>query len=194
MLLSHTCANEFQISNLHERFQIRDPCVKKIDEGREKRTANTLRGTLHLRMATLTRFANERRRHPLKAPCLHLSQIGTSIVKKLKERALSLPGKLPAPSILRDFALRFGSGRPLPLINASFDGYLWTLPVFVRVRRQKYWSLTRSGLRNRRPYTWPRTAAISSNVLCLSWSSTLKFSSSQCAISRSRELSCIKYQ
>ncbi len=97
-----------------------------------------------------------------------LSQIGISIVKKLKERALSLPGKLPAPSILANFALRFGSGSPLPLINASFDGYLWTLPVFVRLRRQKYWSLTTSGLTNRLD-TWRRTAAISSNVLCMSW-------------------------
>ena len=31
------------------------------------------------------------------------SQIGTSIVKKQKERALSLPGKLPAPYNSRDF-------------------------------------------------------------------------------------------
>ncbi len=53
-----------------------------------------------------------------KAPCLHLSQKGTSIVKKQKERALSLPGKLPAPYKSRDFALRFGSGSPLPLIIA----------------------------------------------------------------------------
>ena len=55
------------------------------------------------------------RSSPLKAPCLHLSQKGNSIVKKLKERALSLPWKLPAPSILANFALRFGSGSPLPL-------------------------------------------------------------------------------
>ena len=103
-----------------------------------KRTANTLRGTLLLRMAISRTLAKDRDRHPLKAPCLHLSQIGTSIVKKQKERALSLPGKLPAPYKSRDFALRFGSGSPLPLIIASFDGYLWTLPVFVRVRRQKY--------------------------------------------------------
>jgi hypothetical protein len=51
-------------------------------------------------MATLDTLAKQRRRHPLKAPCLHLSQKGNSIVKKQKERALSLPGKLPAPSIL----------------------------------------------------------------------------------------------
>jgi hypothetical protein len=46
-----------------------------------------------------------------KAPCLHpktprevtrgvFRKKDTSIVKKLKERALSLPGKLPAPTIL----------------------------------------------------------------------------------------------
>ena len=118
---------------------------------------------------------------------------GTSIVKKLKERAFSLPGKLPAPSILANFVLRFGSGSPLPLIIASFDGYLWTL-AFVRVRRQKYWSLTRSGLTNRRPCTWPRTTAISSNVLCMSCFSTLKVFSPHCANRSSRELPCIKYQ
>src|SRR2546425_4110233 len=80
--------------------------------------ANTLRGTLLLRWRSPGTLAKDRDRHPLKAPCLHLSQIGTSIVKKLKERALSLPGKLPAPSILAIFALRFGSGSPLPLIIA----------------------------------------------------------------------------
>jgi len=69
-------------------------------------------------MATLDTLAKQRRRHLLKAPCLHLSQKGNSIVKKQKERALSLPGKLPAPSILANFALRFGSGSPLPLIIA----------------------------------------------------------------------------
>ncbi len=38
--------------------------------------------------------------------------------KNKRSGALSLPGKLPAPSILANFALRFGSGSPLPLINA----------------------------------------------------------------------------
>src|SRR6266851_4500380 len=79
-----------------------------------KRTANTLRGTLLLRMATLDTLAKQRRRHPLKAPCLHLSQIGTSIVKKLKERALSLPGKLPAPSILREFCFEIWERESAP--------------------------------------------------------------------------------
>src|SRR5436190_3742366 len=79
-----------------------------------KRTANTLRGTLLLRMAISLTLAKDRDRHPLKAPCLHLSQIGTSIVKKLKERALSLPGKLPAPSILANFALNFWERESAP--------------------------------------------------------------------------------
>ena len=39
-----------------------------------KRTANTLRGTLLLRMATLGTLAKQRRCHPLKAPCLHLAK------------------------------------------------------------------------------------------------------------------------
>src|SRR5256885_13628176 len=86
-----------------------------------KCTANTLRGTLLLKMAISRTLAKDRDRHPLKAPCLHLSQIGTSIVKKLKERALSLQGKLPAPSSLANFALRFGSGSPLPRINARSE-------------------------------------------------------------------------
>ena len=91
-------------------------------------------------MATLDTLATQQRRHPLKAPCLHLSQyqwhrlqsvvpntlrssqtkacatsqIGTSIVKKLKERALSLPGKLPAPSILREFCFEIWERESAP--------------------------------------------------------------------------------
>jgi hypothetical protein len=50
----------------------------------------------------------------LKAPCLHLSQKGTSIVKKLKERALSFPGKLPAPSILLKFCFEIREREAAP--------------------------------------------------------------------------------
>ena len=39
----------------------------------------------------------------LKAPAFISRKIGTSIVKKQKERALSLPGKLPAPYNPREF-------------------------------------------------------------------------------------------
>jgi hypothetical protein len=41
-LLSHAGKINFEISNL--RFEI--ACAKKVDEGREKRSTNTLRGTL----------------------------------------------------------------------------------------------------------------------------------------------------
>jgi hypothetical protein len=54
-------------------------------------------------MATLDTLANSNGVVIQKALCLHLSQIDTSIVKKQKERALSLPGKLPAPYNSRDF-------------------------------------------------------------------------------------------
>ena len=91
-----------------------------------------------------------------------------------------------------EFALRFGSGSPLPRINAaSCAGYR---TFAFRVSRRKYWSLTRSGPTNRRLCTWRRSAAISSNVLCLSCPSSLKFSSSWCASHLSRELACINYQ
>ena len=65
-------------------------------------------------MAISRTLAKDRDRHPLKAPCLHLSQIGTSIVKKQKERALSLPGKLPAPSILREFCFEIWERESAP--------------------------------------------------------------------------------
>jgi hypothetical protein len=48
-------------------MQDRDSAIfmlQKTDEGREKRTANTLRGTLLLRMATPDTLAKQRRRHP----------------------------------------------------------------------------------------------------------------------------------
>jgi hypothetical protein len=54
----------------------------------------------------------EARNHRLKSVLLRKK--GISIVKKRIERALSLPGKLPAPFKSRDFVLRFGSGSPLP--------------------------------------------------------------------------------
>src|SRR6267143_5991941 len=89
---------------------------------------DTLRGTLLLRMATLETLQSERRCHPEGSlpssfqthadPNRVSSQKGTSIVKKQKERALGLPGKLPAPNNSRDFYWRFGSGSPLPRINA----------------------------------------------------------------------------
>lgn len=95
-------------------MQIKIRYAKKLDEGREIIAANTLRGTLLLRMAISRTLAKDRDRHPLKAPCLHLSQKGTSIIKKLKERAFSLPGKLPAPSILFEFAFEIWERESAP--------------------------------------------------------------------------------
>jgi hypothetical protein len=46
------------------------------------------------------------------------TQIGTSIVKKRKERAFSLPGKLPAPYKSREFFFEIWEREPLPLIIA----------------------------------------------------------------------------
>ena len=102
----------------------------------ERTTPRTsFRGTLLLTMATLGQLAKQQRRHPRrscdrvrarsqtagKAPCLHLSQVGTSIVKKLNERALSLPGKLPAPSISRDFCLEIRERESAPAeLNPGF--------------------------------------------------------------------------
>ena len=115
-------------------------------------------------------------------PAFILAKGFTSIVKKLKERALNFPGKLPAPSILVNLLLRFGSGSPLPLINAWYDADLWAFPG--RVYRQKYRSLTRSGLTNRRRRTWRRrtlrrSAARASYVRIVSYSSSSKSSSHQ---------------
>src|SRR5438105_10956692 len=110
-------------------------------KAKSKRTANTLRGTLLLRMAISRTLAKDRDRHPLKAPCLHLSQIGTSIVKKLKERALSLQGKLPAPSILREFCFEIWEREAAPadyclIRRLSMDASCPSLPPKILVRNE----------------------------------------------------------
>ena len=136
-------------------------CVKKLMKAERNVAADTLRGTLLPRMATLGTLAKQRRCHPegsLPSPMIPpgivsggiSSQKGISIVKKRMERALGLPGKLPAPFNSRDFVLRFGSGSPLPRINAWSDGYLWTGSFPVRVCRRKYWQVTNSNRNTRR--------------------------------------------
>jgi hypothetical protein len=92
-------------------------------------------------MAISRTLAKDRDRHPLKAPCLHLSQIGTSIVKKLKERALSLPGKLPAPSILREFCFEIWERESAPadyclIRRLSMDASCPSLPPKILVRNE----------------------------------------------------------
>ena len=64
----------------HMQMKIR--YAKKTDEGSENNVANTLRDTLLLRMAISRTLAKHRDRHPVEGSCLHLSQKGTSIVKK----------------------------------------------------------------------------------------------------------------
>ena len=86
--------------------------LKRMKAERNK-AANTLRGTLLPEMANSRTLAKHRVHHLSKAPCLHPAK-SISIVKKLKERALSYSGKLPAPSILLNL-FEIGSGRPLPL-------------------------------------------------------------------------------
>jgi hypothetical protein len=90
-------------------------CVTKLMKAERDTAANTLRGTLLLRTAISRTLAKHRDHHPLKAPCLHLAIQILRLSKNVKERASSLPGKLPAPNNSRDFSLRFGSGSPLPL-------------------------------------------------------------------------------
>jgi hypothetical protein len=51
---------------------------------------DTLRGTLLLRMATLETLAKQRRRHPLKAPCLHLISPRELAARALAKKVLRL--------------------------------------------------------------------------------------------------------
>ena len=71
----------------------------ETDEGREKRSREHTSRHTSPEMANSRTLAKHRVHHLSKAPCLHPAK-SISIVKKLKERALSFPGKLPAPSIL----------------------------------------------------------------------------------------------
>jgi len=134
-----------------------------------------------------------------KAPCLHpktprerspgvFSQIGTSIVKKQKERALSLPGKPPAPYNSRDFSLRFGSGSPLPRINAWCNGYLWML---VRVCHQINWLVNPDWHSDTR-HAWRPWAAVWSCVLYVSSSLTLECFLHSAQFTWSRNPLCIR--
>ena len=76
--------------------------------------ASTLRGTLLLRMATLETLATR------KASSSVEGSLPSSLAKryfdcqKTKERAFSLPGKLPAPSILREFCFEIWERESAP--------------------------------------------------------------------------------
>ena len=135
--------------------------------------ANTLRGTLLLRMANSRTLAKDRVHHPRRLPAFISRKKSTSIIKKLKRAGFKLPREAARSFKSLGFALRFGSGRPLPLINAWYSDYLSAC--LVRVYRRNYWSLTRSGRTNRRLHTWRHPAAVSSNVRYVSCSSTSEF-------------------
>jgi hypothetical protein len=64
-------------------------------------------GTLLLRMANSRTLQKHRVHHPLKAPCLHLAK---SLVKKLKERALTSQGSCPLLQFSNFLLLRLGAG------------------------------------------------------------------------------------
>ena len=78
-------------------------CGKKQDEGREKQCREHTSRHTSPEDGDARRFANERRCHPIEGSLPSSPQIGISIIKKQKERAFSLPGKLPAPYNSRDF-------------------------------------------------------------------------------------------
>ena len=78
-------------------------------------------------------LAKHRDRHPVEGSCLHLSQKGTSIVKKQRSGPLASQGSCPLLTILAIFFVGIGSGSPLPLITACYTDDLST-PV-VRVFR-----------------------------------------------------------
>lgn len=46
--------------------------------------------------------------------------------QKTKGAGFKPPREAARSLQVSDFALRFGSGSPLPLINALYNGYLWT--------------------------------------------------------------------
>jgi hypothetical protein len=63
----------------------------KKDEGSEKRVANIVRDTLLLTMATPNTLAKQRRRHPLKARCLHLTKKVLQLSKNSKRADFKFP-------------------------------------------------------------------------------------------------------
>src|SRR5438309_1249186 len=65
-------------------------------------------------MAISRTLAKDRDRHPLKAPCLHLSQIGTSIVKKQKERGFKPPREAARSFNSREFCFEIWERESAP--------------------------------------------------------------------------------
>jgi len=149
-------------------MQIKIRYAKKQMKAARTMSANTLRDTLLPRMA----ISWDSRKAPRSSSGWRLlpSSLakGTSIVKKQKERAFSLPGKLPAPNNPREFFVGIGSGSPLPLTKTYLADDL--TPVrgtsLVRLYRQNW--RTRSGVTHTSPNIW-RSASCrwAANWLCV---------------------------
>src|SRR5688572_13806262 len=92
--------------------------------------ANTLRGTLLLRMANSRTLAKHRVHHPSEGS-LPSSRKKVFRLSKNKGAGLKPPREAARSFNSLISLLRFGSGSPLPLISAWYDGYLWTYSVRV---------------------------------------------------------------
>jgi hypothetical protein len=90
-------------------------CVKKQMKAERDIAANTLRGTLLLRTAISRTLAKHRDHHPLKAPCLHLSQKDYFDYQKTKGAGFKPPREAARSFNSLIFTFEIGSGSPLPL-------------------------------------------------------------------------------
>jgi hypothetical protein len=84
-------------------------CVLQTDEGREEQAANTLRGTLLLKMAN-SRTLQKHRVHHREGSLPSSRKNRYFDYQKTKGAGFNFPGKLPAPSILFNLFLRLGAG------------------------------------------------------------------------------------
>ena len=99
---------------LHLKFQSAIHLCYKMDEGRERHCIDHTSRHTSTEDGELADSPKAPSSSSVKAPCLHPSQTGTSIIKKLKERAICFPGKLPAPSILFEFAFEIWERESAP--------------------------------------------------------------------------------
>src|SRR6185369_13842420 len=130
----------------------------------ERDTAsNTLRGTLLLKTANSRTLAKHRVRHLVEGSLPSSLANRYFDYQKTKGAGFKPPREAARSFNSLDFSLRFGSGSPLPLINACYfdDSRI----LVVRVYRQTCSYLITSGRPSRRSHTWRRTAAIASSVL-----------------------------
>ena len=92
-------------------------------------------------MAISRTLAKDRDRHPLKAPCLHLSQIGTSIVKKLKGAGFKPPREAARSFNSRVFCFEIWEREAAPanyclMRRLSMDVSCPSLPPKILVRNE----------------------------------------------------------